>query len=84
LKTPPRPVRSLREAPLTRCSTDIQGVVVVPEHRDKGIGSALVETACQHALQLGVGRVTVTPGRKVVPLYERLGFAPSRDLLQLA
>ncbi len=66
----------------TRRSGDIQSVFVVPEQRGKGIGSALVQAATEHALRLGVTRVTVHSGRKAVPLYERLGFASSRQLLQ--
>ncbi|NUR99796.1 MAG: GNAT family N-acetyltransferase [Kribbellaceae bacterium] len=66
----------------TRRSADIQSVFVVPEERGKGIGSALVRAASDHAFQLGVGHVTVHSGRKAVPVYERLGFASSRQLLQ--
>lgn len=73
---PPRP------GVVGRVSGDIQSVFVVPEARGKGIGSALVEAAAEHASHLGAGRVTVHSGRKAVPVYERLGFASSRQLLQ--
>ena len=73
---PPRPGAT------TRRSADIQSVFVVPEHRGKRIGSALVQAATDHALRLGASRVTVHSGRKAVPVYERLGFAPSHQLLQ--
>lgn len=66
----------------TRRSADIQSVFVVSEQRGKRIGSALVQAASEHALRLGAGRVTVHFGRKAVPVYERLGFASSRQLLQ--
>lgn len=65
-----------------RCSGDIQSVFVLPEHRGRGLGGALVTAATSHALALGAGRVTVRSGRKAVPIYERLGFASSRQLLQ--
>lgn len=65
----------------TRRSADIQSVFVVPEERGKGIGSALVRAASDHAFDLGVGHVTVHSGRKAVPVYERLGFASSRQML---
>ncbi|WP_354002641.1 GNAT family N-acetyltransferase [Ruania halotolerans] len=71
-----------RPGVLNRRSADIQSVFVVPEHRGKRIGSALVEAASEHALHLGASRVTVHSGRLAVPVYERLGFAPSRQLLQ--
>jgi GNAT superfamily N-acetyltransferase len=66
----------------SRRSADIQSVFVVPEQRGKGIGSALVQAASEHAFRLGASRVTVHSGRKAVPVYERLGFASSRQLLQ--
>lgn len=65
-----------------RLSADIQSVYVMVDQRGQGIGSALVETACDHAAHLGSLRVTVHSGRKAVPLYERLGFESSRQLLQ--
>jgi GNAT superfamily N-acetyltransferase len=71
-----------RPGATTRRSADIQSVFVVSEQRGKGIGSALVQAASEHAFRLGAGRVTVHSGRKAVTLYERLGFASSRQLLQ--
>lgn len=65
-----------------RLSADIQSVFVVPEHRGRGIGSALVDAASEHAASFGALRVTVHSGRKAVPVYERLGFESSRQLLQ--
>lgn len=66
----------------TRRSGDIQSLYVLPEERGRRIGSALVQAATEHALRLGAGRVTVQSGSKAVPLYERLGFTSSRQLLQ--
>jgi GNAT superfamily N-acetyltransferase len=66
----------------SRLSADIQSVFVMPEHRGQGIGSALVEAASEHATRLGSLRVTVHSGRRAVPVYERLGFESSRQLLQ--
>jgi GNAT superfamily N-acetyltransferase len=54
----------------------------MPERGGQGIGSALVEAASEHATFIGAGRVTVHSGRTAVPVYERLGFEPSRQLLQ--
>lgn len=72
----PRPGRTRRR------SADIQSVYVVPEHRGLGIGSALVQAASEHAARLDADRVTVHSGRRAVPVYERLGFASSPQLLQ--
>ena len=65
----------------TRQSADIQSVFVLPERRGNRIGSALIEAATEHALQVGVGRVTVHSGSRSVPVYERLGFTSSPQLL---
>ena len=71
-----------RPGSATRRTADIQSVFVVSEQRGKGIGSSLVQAASEHALRIGASRVTVHSGRKAVPVYERLGFASSRQLLQ--
>lgn len=71
-----------RPGTTARCSGDIQSVFVLPEERGRRVGAALITVASRHALGLGAGRVTVQSGRKAVPLYERLGFASSRQLLQ--
>lgn len=71
-----------RPGTTARCSGDIQSVFVLPEQRGRRVGAALIHAASDHALRLGAGRVTVQSGRKAVPLYERLGFASSPQLLQ--
>ena len=71
-----------RPGATARLSADIQTVFVIAEQRGKGIGSALVQAASEHALRRGAVRVTVHSGRRAVPVYERLGFASSRQLLQ--
>lgn len=65
-----------------RLSADIQSVFVLPKQRGQGIGSALVAAASEYAIRLGSLHVTVHSGRKAVPVYERLGFESSRELLQ--
>jgi len=71
-----------RPGTMVRLSADLQSVFVLPAYRGRGIGSALVEAASEHAIRLGALRVTVHSGRKAVPLYERLGFVSGRQLLQ--
>jgi len=71
-----------RPGATSRLSADIQSVFVMPKQRGQGIGSALVGAASEHAAHLGSLRVTVHSGRKAVPVYERLGFESSRQLLQ--
>jgi GNAT superfamily N-acetyltransferase len=71
-----------RPGATNRMSADIQSVFVLPEHRGRGIGSMVVDAAARHAASLGAQRVTVHSGRRAVPVYERLGFTASRQLLQ--
>jgi GNAT superfamily N-acetyltransferase len=71
-----------RPGATSRLSADIQSVFVMPMQRGQGIGSALVRAASEHATHLGSLRMTVHSGRKAVPVYERLGFESSRQLLQ--
>ncbi|MDI1462189.1 GNAT family N-acetyltransferase [Catellatospora sp. KI3] len=71
-----------RPGATNRLSADVQTVFVLPERRGRGIGSALVEAVAVHAANLGASRVTVHSGRRAVPVYERLGFQSSRQLLQ--
>ena len=73
---PPRPGAT------TRHSADIQSVYVLPEHRGRGIGSAPFRAAVQYASQQCTSRVTVSSGTGAVPLYERLGFHSSPQLLE--
>lgn len=65
-----------------RLTAEVQSVFVLPEHRGSGTGAALVRAASEHAERLGASRVTVHAGAMAVPLYERLGFAASPQLLQ--
>ncbi|WP_152363902.1 GNAT family N-acetyltransferase [Microlunatus speluncae] len=71
-----------RPGATSRLSADIQSVFVLPTQRGHGIGSGLVEAATVRAIELGALHVTVHSGRQAVPVYERLGFASSRQLLQ--
>ena len=75
----PRPPRPGTTA---RLSADVQSVFVLPDRRGRGIGTALVEAVTEHAFRLGALHVTVHSGERAVPVYERLGFASSRQLLQ--
>lgn len=71
-----------RPGAMARFSADIQSVFVLEEERGKGVGSRLVLAATEHARTLGATTVTVQSGRRAVPVYERLGFSSSPQLLQ--
>ena len=71
----PRPGRT------GRLCGDVQSVYVVPEHRDEGIGAALLRTVLQHGAALGMEHVTVHSSERAVSVYERAGFDSSAELL---
>ena len=66
----------------TRFSADLQSLYVLEERRGQGIGAALVKAASRHAAEAGAGVVVVQSGRRAVPLYQRLGFSSSAQLLR--
>lgn len=76
---PPTPLASNQHV------RQIQGFVVHPEARGRGIGRALVEAACELARADGVRRMTLRvlghnePARR---LYERCGFKVEGVLLE--
>jgi len=54
---------------------------VLPEHRDGGIGAALVDALVTHARELGCVRIVLSPSDRSVPFYQRAGFGPATMLL---
>lgn len=70
-----------RPGNVARRSADIQSVFVMPEPRGRGLGAALVQAAADFAVSQGALHVTVHSSRRAVPLYERLGFESSPELL---
>ncbi len=54
---------------------------VRPEHRDRGVGAALVEAAVEAARDRGCARVVLSPSERSVPLYQRAGFGPATMLM---
>ncbi|WP_299035539.1 GNAT family N-acetyltransferase [uncultured Pseudokineococcus sp.] len=68
--------------PVTTAWGYLGGLFVLPDHRDGGTGSALVEAALGHARETGLVRVVLSPGgTRAAPLYRRLGFRPAKELL---
>ncbi|MEW2623257.1 GNAT family N-acetyltransferase [Streptomyces sp. NPDC048106] len=56
---------------------------VMPSHRNKGAGAALLDALKQHADRAGLGTLIVWPSERSTPLYRRSGFQPSEELLEL-
>lgn len=60
----------------------LRRVYVVPDHRKRGVASALVATACRDARDRGAERATALVARDNVPsraLFESHGFTVGRD-----
>ena len=60
---------------------DVQSVMVREQHRDRGVGSALMAAILAEARTRGLLHVTVHSGRRAVDFYLRNGFRQHRQLL---
>ncbi|TVL89334.1 GNAT family N-acetyltransferase [Streptomyces sp. SAJ15] len=56
---------------------------VMPSQRNKGAGSALLEALRRHSRGAGLEGLIVWPSERSTPLYQRFGFQPSEELLEL-
>jgi GNAT superfamily N-acetyltransferase len=69
------------ERPLSFEGAYLRRVFVAPDHRERGVASALVAAACERAQDRGADRASALvavdnrPSRR---LFERLGFSPRR------
>jgi GNAT superfamily N-acetyltransferase len=61
----------------------VQSVYVLPEHRDRGIGAALLNLVTTEARRLGLDYLMVHPSERSFPFYRRHGFADAAGTLQL-
>lgn len=60
---------------------DVQSVMVREEHRNQGVGAALMAAILAEATARGLLHVTVHSGRRAVDFYLRNGFEHHRQLL---
>ena len=61
----------------TKAHGGVLGMGILPEHRGKGIGTALIRETLKRAKVAGITRVELTvreENRRAVALYEKLGF----------
>ncbi|MCX8072644.1 MAG: GNAT family N-acetyltransferase [Candidatus Binatia bacterium] len=49
-------------------------IAVLPVHRGRGVGAALVDFLCNHCVAHSVRRVIVHAQLRALPFYQRLGF----------
>ena len=66
---------------LDRRYGDVQSVQVREEHRNRGVGAALMAAILTAARTRGLMFVTVHSGRRAVDFYLRNGFVQHRQLL---
>ncbi|MCY1138050.1 GNAT family N-acetyltransferase [Actinoplanes sp. Pm04-4] len=60
---------------------DVQSVMVREEHRNQGVGSALMAAILAEARARSLQHVTVHSGRRAVDFYLRNGFTHHRQIL---
>ena len=58
----------------------IWGVYVRPEHRGRGIASALTRTLTDYLFSVGCSQVRLHASPAGQPVYEKLGFLPSTEM----
>ena len=51
------------------------------EHRNSGIGAAMLQALTDHADHAGFVRIVLSPSDRSIPYYERAGFREAYDLL---
>ena len=61
----------------------VTNVYTRPAFRDRGIGSGLMERVVSWAGEIGLELLIVWPGEESVPFYQRAGFAPSKEIMEL-
>ncbi len=66
---------------MDRRTGDLQGVYVVPDMRNSGVGAALLDAILREARDRELEHVTVHSSDRAAPLYLRLGFTDGQNWL---
>jgi GNAT superfamily N-acetyltransferase len=61
----------------------LANLFVLAEHRNGGVGAALLAACLGYAREQGFVRVVLSPSERSVPFYRRAGFRPAADDLML-
>ena len=64
------------------CKFRIRGMAVLPDHRNKGIGSDIVKGLQEYAKSQGSG-IWCNARVRAVPMYERCGFVVISDVFDI-
>jgi ribosomal protein S18 acetylase RimI-like enzyme len=56
---------------------------VIPEWRDRGLGRALLDAMQRYGRENSLDTLIVWPSERSAPLYQRAGFLPPYELLEL-
>ncbi|USX48376.1 GNAT family N-acetyltransferase [Lentzea sp. HUAS12] len=59
----------------------IGNAFVLAAHRNRGVGTMLLDAAVAHARERGCVRIVLSPSERSVSFYERAGFGPATMLL---
>jgi GNAT superfamily N-acetyltransferase len=62
---------------------DVTNVYTRPEHRDRGVGSALLGRVVAWAREEELNTLIVWPGERSAAFYERVGFTGRNDVMEL-
>ena len=73
----PGPGKFLRRAGI------VQSVYVAPEHRNHGVGEAMLRVLVDDARAMGLEYLSVHPSARSPSLYERVGFVGAEQTLEL-
>ncbi len=66
------------------CWCYLGNAFVLAGHRDRGVGSALLDAAVKHARVCGAVRIVLSPSERSVPFYRRAGFGPATMLMAMS
>jgi GNAT superfamily N-acetyltransferase len=61
----------------------LANLFVLSDHRNAGVGAALLGACLTHAREQRFVRVVLSPSERSVPFYRRAGFRPGADELML-
>ena len=59
----------------------LANMFVVEEHRDRGVGTAMITALIDYARSRQLVRIVLSPTLRSIPFYERAGFRPASELL---